>query len=162
MTSPKSVVALWLFASISIVACKKDNAPSSKGDALFVEINGGYRAPVSAADPQKKLQITANGSYEIAYTGKKTEIRQLPGNIHDSLKSYLSSFPRATVKTDPQVNKYSSGGALDNVFTTFTYIQEGSADTARIDIDFDTYVPYMEDYQKKIAQTIKNCHLLGY
>ena len=160
MTSPKSVVALLLFASISIVACKKDKAVTPNGDALFVEMSGG-QTPVSPSFAYKKLQITADGSYEISITGEKTDIRQLPGNIHDSLKAYLSSFPRATVKADPQISKYSSRGALDNAFTTFTYIQKTPADTTRIDVDWGTYVPYMEDFHKKLAQTIINCKLLG-
>lgn len=160
ITSPKSVVALLLFASISIVACKKDKV-APKGDALFVEVSTMITA--SAEHPYKRIQITATGSYEISYTGgDKPDIRQLSGNIHDSLKPYLSSFPRAAIKADPQANKYSNGGANDGAFRTFTYIQETPADTTRLLVDNNNYVPYMEDFQKKIEQTIKNCKLLGY
>jgi len=161
MTSPKSVIALLLFASTSIVACKKDKAVDPKGDALFVATDG-YRWGASPEYPYKKLQITADGSYEISFTGSdKPDIRQLPGNIHDSLKPYLSNFPRATIKADPQVEKYSFGGANDAPFRIFTYIQQSPADTTRIQIDYGTYVPYMRDFQQKIEQTIKNCKLLG-
>jgi hypothetical protein len=162
ITSPKSVIALLLFASISIVACKKDKAVHPRGDALFVSIDG-FMIPPSPEYPYKKIQITATGSYEISFTGEnKSDIRQLPGNIHDSLKPYLSSFPQTTIKADPAVNTYGAGIGRDMPVRVFTYIQENPADTTRIQIDFNTYVPYMEDFQKKIEQTIKNCKLLGY
>ncbi|HEY9261556.1 hypothetical protein [Chitinophaga sp.] len=163
MTSPKSVIALLLFASISIVACKKDKAVTPKGDALFIEIAGGYTAPASAEHPYKKIQITAAGSYEISYTGEsKPNIRRLPGNIHDSLKPYLSSFPRATVKADPNEGRYDFGSGADVPYTAYTFIQETPADTASIKIAWHTFVPYMQDFQLNVEQTIKNCHLLEY
>ena len=161
MISPKSVIALLLFASISIVACKKDKAVHPKGDALFVE-TGGETLPPSPEHPHKSIQITATGSYEISITGEnKSDIRQLPGNIHDSLKPYLNSFPRTTIKSDPDINRYGTGPARDISVSIFTYIQESPADTTSIRIDYNTYVPYMEDFQKKLEQTIKNCKLLG-
>lgn len=167
MTSPKSVIALLLFASISIVACNNNKggesgaaattAAASGSNALFVNFGGG-NVPVPHT---KKLQITADASYEITYTGEKSDTTKLPGNVHDSLKPYLSSFPHAAIKADTLVSSYSLLGAADNSFETFTYIQATPADTSKISIDTGTSVPYMDDFQKKINQTIANCKLLG-
>jgi hypothetical protein len=168
MTSPKSVIALLLFASISIIACNNKKggasdatattaAATSGGNSLFVNFGGG-NVPVPHT---KKLQITADASYEITYTGEKSDTTKLPGNVHDSLKPYLSSFPHTAIKADTLVSSYSLLGAADNSFETFTYIQATPADTSKISIDTGNSVPYMDDFQKKINQTIANCKLLG-
>ncbi|MGO4289896.1 hypothetical protein [Chitinophaga sp. RAB17] len=157
MTSPKSLIAILLLATISIVACKKDNI-TPKGDALFIDFNSQIAA--SEEFPYKRLQITADASFEIRFTGEKKEIIQLPGNIHDSLKPYLSSFPRAAIKADPQTTKYSGRGANDMPFQTFSYVEVKSNDTTKISIDQGIVVPYIDEFQKKINQTIINCKLL--
>lgn len=168
MTLSKSLIAPLLIASISIVACNNKGGESSTtatttataaagSNALFVNFGGG-NVPVPHT---KKLQITADASYEITYTGEKSDTTKLPGNVHDSLKPYLSSFPHTTIKADTLVSSYSLLGAADNSFETFTYIQVTPADTSKISIDTGTSVPYMDDFQKRINQTIANCKLLG-
>ncbi|HEY9261555.1 hypothetical protein [Chitinophaga sp.] len=162
MTFSKSLVASLLFASISMIACKSKSGETvatavSGSNALFVNFGGG-NVPVPHT---KKLQITADASYEITYTGGKSDTIKLPGNVHDSLKPYLSSFPHSTIKADTLVSSYSLLGAADNSFETFTYIQATPADTSNISIDTGTSVPYMDDFQKRINQTIAHCKLLG-
>jgi hypothetical protein len=167
MTSPKSMVAVLLSAFIGFAACtgngKSNNTDSTttttttpKGNSLFVNF-GGSNVPM----PQtKKLQITPDASYEITYTGEKSATIKLPDAVHDSLKPYLTSFPLTTIKADTLVSSYSLLGAADNSFQTFTYIQETPADTTKISIDTGTSVPYMDEFQKKINQTISNCKIL--
>lgn len=159
MTSPKSLIAILLLATISIVACKKDNiTPAPKGDALFIDFNSQIAA--SAEFPYKRLLITADASYEVRFNGEKKEIIQLSGSIHDSLKPYLSSFPRAAIKADPQTAKYSALGASDIPYQRFSYVPERSDDITKITIDQGIVVPYIDEFQKKINQTIINCKLL--
>jgi hypothetical protein len=169
-TFSTSLVAPLLIASISIIACNNQKSgesgatatttatATSGGNALFVNFGGG-NVPVPHT---KKLQITADASYEITYTDEKSDTVKLPGNVHDSLKPYLSSFPHSTIKADTGVSSYSLLGAADNSFETFTYVQATPADTSKISIDTGTSVPYMDDFQKKINQTIANCKLLSH
>jgi len=159
MTSAKSLPAILLSVSISIVACKhREEAPvTPQENALFISF-GGSNVPLAHT---KKLQITPDASYEITTNQEGSNAIKLPDNIHDSLKQYLSSFPVAAIKADPQVGTYSLHGAADNSFQTFSYIQKTPADTTTISIDTGTPVPYMNDFQKKVNQTIINCKLLG-
>ncbi|MBS0029338.1 hypothetical protein ACTJJ0_16425 [Chitinophaga sp. 22321] len=160
MTPAQSLLAVLLSASISIVACNhKNEVPviTPEANALFISFGGGSMPRANT----KKLQITPEASYEITITAQGSTSTRLADNIHDSLKQYLSSFPIASIKADSQIASYSQLGTADNAFQTFTSIQKAPADTTNISIDYGIHVPYMDDFQKKINQTIANCKLLG-
>jgi hypothetical protein len=154
MTLPKSLAAVLLLASLCVLSCKKDKeAPDTT--SLFV-FDGG--ANIANAE-LKKLQITADASYVITYKGNETSTVKLSDNIQDSLKPYLSSFPRAAIKADPNILTYSARGASDGLFQAFIYVEKDPADSTSIYLDLAPYwrgPSYFVDFQEKINQTIAN------
>lgn len=154
MTLPKSLAAVLLLVSFCALSCKKDKAETPDTTSLFV-FNGGSNIPNSEF---KTLQITTDASYVITQKNNEKNTRKLPDNVQDSLKPYLSSFPRAAIKADPNIFTYSSRGAADGPYQAFIYIQKNPTDTTSIYLD--TYSrpgpAYFLDFQQKINQTIIN------
>lgn len=156
MTLPKSLAAVLLLASLCALSCKKnkDKVKVPETTSLLV-FNGGSSVPNSEF---KTLQITADGSYVITQKNNEKNTRKLPDNVQDSLKPYLSRFPRAAIKADPNILTYSLRGTADGPFQAFVYIQKNSTDTTSIYLD--TYLrpgpAYFLDFQQKINQTIIN------
>ncbi|HWV67463.1 hypothetical protein [Chitinophaga sp.] len=153
MTLPKSFAAVLLLASLCVLSCKKDKIETPPDTtSLFVFTGGGSIPNVES----KTLQITADGSYVITQKNNEKSTRKLPANVQDSLKPYLSSFPRAAIKADP--NTYSSRGALDAGYQAFIYVEKNPADTTAIylDIPLGSVPAYFIEFERKINQTIIN------
>ncbi|HEY8954467.1 hypothetical protein [Chitinophaga sp.] len=153
MIRPKSLAAVLLLVSLCALSCKKDKVEALDTTALFV-FDGGFSVPNVES---KTLQITADGSYVITQKNNEKSTRKLPGNVHDSLKPFLSSFPRTAIKADP--NTYSSRGATDAPYRAFIYIEKNPADTTDIYLDLlpqPAAPTYFVDFEKKINQTIIN------
>lgn len=160
MKSPKSLVAVMLLVVVSLFSCKHNNEENVlKGDKLVVSI-GGFNVPGTTV---KTLQITESASYIVTYTSGNPTIVTLPVNIHNNLKQYLGSFPRAAIKADPKKGSYSLRGAADDSFETFAYIQISPADTTQFDIDSHSStlpVSYIDSFLKNINKTIADNKLL--
>ncbi|SKD01757.1 hypothetical protein SAMN05660461_2288 [Chitinophaga ginsengisegetis] len=155
MTLPKSLAAVLLLASLCVLSCKKDKDKTPDTTSLFVFNGGGNMAMTEF----KKLQITPDASYVITYKNNDSSTVKLSGNIHDSLKPYLSSFPRAAIKADPNILNYSTRGAADGVFQVFIYVQKNPTDSTSIYLDIAPYwrgPSYFVDFLEKINQTIAN------
>jgi hypothetical protein len=156
MTLPKSLAAVLLLASLCALSCKKDKVEAPDTTSLFVFDGGGLRAPNSEF---KTLQITADGSYVITQKNNEKSTVKLPRNVQDSLKPYLSSFPRAAIKADPNVLSYSTSSASDGVFQAFIYVEKNPTDSTSIYLDLAPYwrgPSYFADFREKINQTIIN------
>lgn len=156
MTLPKSLAAVLLLASLCVLSCKKNKVEVPDTTSLFVFNGGGLRAPNAEF---KTLQITADGSYVITQKNNEKSTVKLSNKIQDSLKPYLSSFPRAAVKADPNVLTYSSRGASDGVFQAFIYVEKNPTDSTSIYLDAAPYwrgPSYFVEFQEKINQTIVN------
>lgn len=154
MTLPKSLAAALLLVSLCAFSCKKDKVEAPDTTSLFV-FDGGFSVPNVES---KTLQITADGSYVITQKNNEKHTRKLPGNVHDSLKPFLSSFPRAAIKADPRGYSYSSLGATDIPFRAFVYIQKNPADTTSIYLDMlPGPIPapgYIIEFRQKINNII--------
>ncbi|MGF6925936.1 hypothetical protein QFZ48_001436 [Chitinophaga sp. W2I13] len=152
MTLPKSLAAILLLACLCVLSCKKDKVEAPDTTSLFV-----YDAGSSIPNAEfKTLQITADGSYTITQKNSEKSTRKLPNNVQDSLKPYLTNFPRAAIKADP--NTYSSRGAADGIFRAFIYVQKNPTDTTAIylDIPGGPAPAYFVEFENKINQTIIN------
>ncbi|MEZ2443720.1 hypothetical protein AB6805_18470 [Chitinophaga sp. RCC_12] len=152
MTLPKSLAAILLLASFCVLSCKKDKVEAPDTTSLFVYDAGGSM-PMTET---QELQITADASYVITYKGNEKSTVKLSNKIQDSLKPYLTSFPLAAVKADP--NTYSARGAADGVFRAFVYVQKNPTDTTAIylDIPLGPVPAYFVEFENKINQTIIN------
>ncbi|MET3876006.1 hypothetical protein [Chitinophaga sp. OAE865] len=152
MILPKSLAAVLLLASLCALSCKKDMVEAPDTTSLFV-FDGGWSVPNVES---QTLQITANGSYVITQKNNEKSTRELPRNVHDSLKPYLNSFPRTAIKADPNI--YSSRGATDAPYRAFIYVQKNPTDSTEIylDIPLGPVPAYFADFEKKINQTIIN------
>jgi hypothetical protein len=155
MTIPKPVIAVLLFAILCAAACKKNSHDTAPEDATLYIFNGGGNMP---QELYPKLQITANASYVHSYNNSgQLTTKQLSDAIQDSLKPYLSSFPRAAVKADANVHTYSLRGAADDGFMAFIYIQKNPTDSTAIYLDATKEKPaYIQAFQQRINQTIIN------
>lgn len=156
MTIPKSLIAVLLSTIFCAAACKKNSRETSpEVTSLYVFNDGGYKtAPAASAS---KLQITADASYVISYNNGQVIVKKLSDAIQDSLKPYLTSFPRAAIKADPNVNTYSFRGTADDLFQAFIYVQQDPADSTAIYLDIHKESPaYMQAFQQRINQTIIN------
>ena len=156
MTIPKSLIAVLLSAIFCATACKKNSRETGPEDAtLYVYFGGGYTESGYTPD---KLQITASASYVLSYNSNgQLTTKKLSDAIQDSLKPYLSSFPRAAIKADPNVHTYSLRGAADGPFEGFIYVQKNPADTTAIYLDTMREKPgYIQAFQQRINQTIIN------
>ncbi|SEW28020.1 hypothetical protein [Chitinophaga arvensicola] len=154
MTVPKSFVALCLMAICSAIACTEKSGGAHPAPCLVVSYDNGYH---EATGSSSKLQITPDSSYLVTQNSSGVTTKKLSDALHDSLKPYLSSFPREAVKADSNVLNYSYRGAADAPFVGFTYIQENTGDSTVIYLDLPSENPsYIKAFQQQINQTISN------
>ncbi len=158
MKSSTSFIAVALLAVCCTTACKKnkDDTPPT----LYI-FSGGGTNQTTENPTVNKIQITENASYYVSYSGDRIYTsKKLSDAIHDSLRPYLASFPRAAIKADPNVHTYSKLGVDEDVFQAFVYVRKNPTDSTAIYLDVHREGPdYIQAFWQQINRTMANNHV---
>lgn len=132
-----------------LTACNKDR---SEREYVMVTLQGGYIVSTTAPGPGL-IKITPGGSYKATSTGNNLAFTPLTATQHDSLKRYLTAFPRNTLRNYEE-KELTCLGCDDNRYWALEY-KELNVGPRKWFVDQNPNQEEVRIYLQQLYQTLK-------